>query len=260
MPRRHQGTCSLRSMLLVFCAAGCATGNGMRSAERFATDDSSMLVTAQLHQPLTTERSQAGDHFTLELLDPVVGRDGHELIGRGAVIEGVVRGARKPGVGNDGRFELELIGVRVPDEGLVPLEGEVADAPVEASSRLGRGLVGGLAGAAAGSGVGLGIDSDSAGTVVGSAVVGAGLGALAGTLFGPRSAEIPAGSIVTLRFPRDLRLAQPVAGNRVYTPTRPVVCTPPVGSPQDSAQPGIEPAEAAPLPVPAIERPAPSSR
>jgi hypothetical protein len=200
----------------VAAASGCAAGASARANDaRGPGEAAGALATGQLQQPLSTEASRAGDRFTVELLDPVVDADGREVIGRGALLEGIVRrDARGPAVSGLEPLTLELVGVRVPGEALLPVQAEVASAPVEGPPVWGPGLVGVLAGAAAGSGAGLAIDHDSAGTVLGSAIVGAGLGALGAVLFGPRRGTVPAGSILTLRFGGDLRRAAAVLGRR----------------------------------------------
>lgn len=212
--------CGLTSKvgLIVAAALGGAGCLGMHTSSRRLPEPApgaGTLASAQLQQPVSTDRSRAGDRFTLELLDPVVDADGREVIGRGAVLEGVVRrGGAEEAVEGLAPLSLELVGVRVAGEGLVPIHAEVAYAPVEESSGWGRGFVGAFAGATAGSGAGLVIDRDSAGTVVGSALLGAGVGALVGALLAPDDAEVPAGSILTLRFGGDLRAFRALPGAR----------------------------------------------
>lgn len=200
------------------------------------------LAVAQMHQPLSTKRSQPGDRFTAELLDPLVDGEGREHVAKGTVIEGVVQDTRTSLVAGSGAaLELGVLGVRAKGERVIPVQAEIANSPIALESAWGRSTLGFLAGAAAGAGTGLAIDSDNTAAVVSATVVGASLGALAAWLFGRRDAELPAGSIVTLRLTEDFAVAEkeePVPGPRpASTTVTPCDCRsqaprPPAASPR----------------------------
>jgi hypothetical protein len=199
--------------LVLGACAGCARGAYVRPGDgalvRAAPPDAvpaGTLAAAQVQQPLSTATSRPGDRFTASLLDPLVDGSGREVVARGAVLEGlVVRTDASSRAGDPGGFELSLLGVRSPGEGLVALPLEVARAPVALESRWRRGVFGALGGAAAGAGAGLAIDREQSGAVLSATLVGAGLGALAAALLGKREAELPSGSVLTLRVREDLR-------------------------------------------------------
>lgn len=204
--------------LAAVLAGGCARGAYLRpgaGAVPPAEPDAvprGTLAAAQLGQPLSTARSRVGDRFTLELLDPLADGDGREVVGRGATLEGVVRGAGPSrGAGDAAHLELEVLGVRTGGEGLVGLSAEVAAGPLSLESAWRRDVVATLTGAAVGAGAGLAIDRDRSAVVLGSTLVGAGLGALLSYVVGGREAELAAGSILTLRITEELRLSHPVA-------------------------------------------------
>ncbi len=179
------------------------------------------LASAQLVQPLSTAKSHPGDRFTLELLDPLTDGEGRQVVGRGAIVEGVVHEVNASRAAGEGaRLDLSVLGVQSPGEGVVPIPAEVASAPFTQGSGLLRGLSSGLLGAAAGAGTGLALDHQQASVVVGAAVVGAGVGVLLSYLFGSRETALPAGSVVTLRLTRDWRLAHPVATGESPPPCR----------------------------------------
>jgi hypothetical protein len=181
-------------------------------AEEAETVGAGTLASAQVKQPISTATSHPGDRFTAELLDPLIDGSGREVVGRGAVLQGVVRGTSRSVIaGSSAGLQLQILGVESPGEGLVQLPVEVADTPVELNSGFGREALGALAGIAVGAGAGIAIDKDRSGVVLGSALVGAGLGALVTYVFGTREATLPSGSVVTLRMVRPLHLAQPVA-------------------------------------------------
>lgn len=178
------------------------------------------LAGAQLTQTLSTSRSRPGDRFTVQLLDPLVDGTGEEVIGRGAVLEGVVVDADTSAMAGDAaQLDLRILGVRRAGEGVEALPLEVASTPIELQGTVGRSTLGGLAGAAVGAGTGLAIDREEAGLVLGAALIGAGVGALATYLFAPRDAELPSGSILNLRVREDMVVTRPVAGNRDYRRT-----------------------------------------
>ncbi len=167
---------------------------------------SGALLEAQLQQPLSTATSRPGDRFTLELLAPVIDTDGQARIGRGALIEGEVAALERSSMAGDpARISLRLEGVRTQREGLVSMPIQVASGPVGFRPTWRRDAIVGLAGLGAGIGTGLAIDHDSSGLVLGSALLGAGVGLLGSLLFWPREAEIPAGSVMTLRVAEDWR-------------------------------------------------------
>ncbi len=187
------------------------------------------LVSAQLRQPLSSTKSRSGDRFTMELLDPLTDGAGREVVGRGAVLEGVVgRTTAAEPAKPSSRLPLSIVGVESPGEGVLSLPAEVESAPVETPSGLGRYALWGLAGAAAGAGAGVGIDRQHASVVIGSTLVGLGVGALLSFVFAPRQARIPSGSILTLRLTRDWRAAHPVATAESPPPCR-LPSPPPLG-------------------------------
>lgn len=191
------------------------------------------LAVAQMHQPLSTNQSQPGDRFTAELLDPLVDGEGREHVAKGTVVEGVVQDTRTSVIAGSGAaIELGVLGVRAKGERVIPVQAEVASSPIALQSSWGRSTLGFLAGAAAGAGTGLAIDSNNTAAVVSATVVGASVGALAAWLFGRRDAELPAGSIVTLRLTEDFAVAEreePVPGPRpARTTAKPCECRPPM--------------------------------
>jgi hypothetical protein len=207
------------------------------------------LASAQINQKLSTETSRAGDRFTVELLDPLLDGNGQEVVARGAIVDGVIRGTKRSRTaGESAELDLQLIGLEQPGETVLPAPLEIAQTPVELTSVIAREVAGGVIGAAAGAGVGVGINSNSAGVVVGSTFIGLGLGVLAGYVFGLRDAELPVGSVVTLRLTHDFHLDHPVAAawSRPYRPSEAAASTPtpapapetrPVTAPVPAGQP-----------------------
>jgi len=193
------------AVLAAGCAHAAASGAGAETAAAPDQVPAGTLAAAQLRQPLFTGRSRPGDRFTADLLDPLVDARGREVAPRGTVVEGEI-GAR-----DAGGTRLRVTGLRREDEAPLPFPAEVVQAPEERPSALRRGLFGALAGAAAGAGAGLAADRQSGAVVGGASLVGAGVGALAGWLFGRGDAEIPAGSVLTVRVTQPFGSPAPAA-------------------------------------------------
>lgn len=204
--------------LCVLSCVACASAPKVRPVEvpRAAGPSDAVapgtLVVAQLRQPISTARSQPGDRFSAELLDPMFDGRGELVVPPGAIVEGVVGGGSKSRIAGDtAEFKLDVTGVRVPGANLVPMQLEVAETEAQLQPVWGRSVLGALAGGAAGLGTGLAIDNDDSIVVTSSALIGAGVGAIAAYIFGPREAEIPAGSIMTFRLTRPFADSDAVA-------------------------------------------------
>lgn len=235
-------------LLAGFASTGCTRAAQVRTmrpeplppTERDAVP-SGTLTTAQLRQSLSTSRSREGDRFTAELLEPLVDAEGREWVGRGAVVEGVVQRTDASSIAGDrAALDVAVLGLRSPGVGLIPIEAEVAQAPVTLEPVWRRSFLGGVAGAAAGSGVALALD-DRSGVVLGAALVGAGVGALASWFFGRRDAELPSGSVMTLRLTQELRLDRPIDPRAIVRA--------PVREDTRGAEPVRPQGETAPLPA-----------
>ena len=217
----HRTLSMWRLMLIgVLGAAACARGAYVRTEHAPVPVTASppeavpagTLVVGELRQPLSTNMNRPGDRFTVELLDPLVDQQGNEVIGRGAVIEGVVvRADHSSRAGNSAGLDLQIVGFQRQGSPGLPISAEVSNSPITLQSGVGREVLSGLAGAAVGAGAGIAIDKDRSGVVLGSALIGAGVGALLAYVFGSRDAELPAGSIMTLRMTKDLQITPPVA-------------------------------------------------
>jgi hypothetical protein len=225
---RRGGRARLLLAVAAMLPAACAhAGAGAAAAGPASPPDmvpTGTLASAELRQPLSTERSHAGDRFTADLLDPLVDETGRELAPRGAVVEGELGPM-------GGRLRLQIRRLREPDAVPVPFAAEVVQLPESRPSALRRGLLGALAGAAAGAGTGLAADAQSGAVVGGSAVVGAGVGALVGWLLsGSGPVEVPAGSVLTMR------LTQPFGPGPVVRRAEPAE-RPAPSAPPDAATP-----------------------
>jgi hypothetical protein len=229
MPRALRGTAEIRIALVtaaILASGACATVRPMTGPSTLwhptsaDTVPAGTLLSAQTRQPLSTADSHVGDRFTAELLDPLVGGTGQQLLPRGTLVTGVVKNAtRSNGLGSRPTLELQVVGLEPRGEPMVSAPLEFAESPGELTSVTGRTIVGGLAGAAVGAGAGLGINHNQAGVVVGSTFIGLGLGAVAAYFFGPRDAVVPAGSILTLRVMRDLTWTKSIATNQTSKDT-----------------------------------------
>lgn len=158
------------------------------------------LVTAQMRESLSTERSRTGDRFSAELLDPLYDDAGEEVLPRGAVLEGVVEQVAASNLLHPTpKLQLGVTGVRVGDTPSIPLPLEVADVQARTDSRWVGGLVGAVTGLALGSVTALIVDGSQGSVVAGATLAGLGLGSLLGAWSLRRDAYVPSGAVLTLR-------------------------------------------------------------
>jgi hypothetical protein len=157
-----------------------------------------------LNQRISTETSRVGDRFTVTVLDPLVAENGDVAIPAGTVVSGTVA-ALDPSdhVGEQAsvvlRFDTIAVGGRA-----VPIDAMIAEADVKQSRK--------------GSTVAKGAGAGAVGGALLGAILGGGSGALKGGLAGAAAgtaislgtgdvqAELPAGTVVTLRIESPLML------------------------------------------------------
>jgi len=160
------------------------------------------VLQARLNAPIGTEHSRPGDRFTVTVLDNLVADTGRVVVPAGAIITGVVTELHESGhVGEQASIGLAFDRLDAYDRSY-PIAAEVVATNVEQHREGGdvaRGAgVGALAGAALGAILGGGSGALKGG------LVGAAGGTLIGLGAGDVQAELPAGSVMTLR------LVQPV--------------------------------------------------
>jgi hypothetical protein len=159
----------------------------------------------RIDQSINVKTSRAGDRFTGELVEPIVGSDGSAIVPRLTPVKGIVDAAHKRG-----RFK----GASLLELRLTSLTLNGTDYPLQtrdlAERKKGKGrrtaaFIGG------GSGLGMlvgGVASGGVGLLVGG-LAGGGAGAAAAGFTGNRDLDIPAESIVHFKLAEDLVVTQP---------------------------------------------------
>jgi hypothetical protein len=157
-------------------------------------------LTIRIDQRLSVKSNRAGDGFTGELVDPVMGDNNNELVPKGARVAGIVDVSHRRGHFK-GRSSLELrlteltmngVHYSLTTRDLVSTKkgkGKRSTALIAGGAGLGM-LVGGLA-------------SGGTGVAVGG-LVGGGAGTAVAGLTGNRDIDIPAESIMHFRLTDDL--------------------------------------------------------
>jgi hypothetical protein len=157
-------------------------------------------LTIRINQHISVKTSHAGDRFTGEVVEPVVGRGDHVVIPKGAPVNGVVVASHRRGhFKGSSILELRLT--------YITLNGTryALDTSDLTQTKKGKGkrsaaIIGG--GAGAGMLIG-GIATGGVGLLVGG-LVGGGGGTLLSGLTGNRDIEIPAESIVRFKLADNL--------------------------------------------------------
>ena len=161
-------------------------------------------LTIRIDQRISVKKSHAGDTFTGEIVDPVLGGDNSVLVPKNALVGGVVDESHRRGHFK-GRSLLEL---RLTSLTLYGTQYQLTTRDL-AESKRGKGrrsaaMIGG------GSGLGMlvgGVATGGVGLVVGG-LVGGGAGTAAAGLTGNRDLVIPAESIVHFRLADELVVGQ----------------------------------------------------
>jgi len=157
-------------------------------------------LTIRINQRISVKTSRAGDRFTGEIVDPVLTRDNHVLVPKGAPVGGVVDASHRRGHFK-GRSLLELRLTSLTLDGTrYPLATRDLARSKKGKGKRSAALIGG------GAGLGMlvgGVASGGTGLLIGG-LAGGGAGTAAAGLTGNRDIEIPAGSIVRFKLAEDL--------------------------------------------------------
>jgi hypothetical protein len=158
----------------------------------------------QLDQALGTKHSRVGDRFTGTVRQDIRAADGSVVVPSGAVVSGVVSQLKTSGhTGEQAAIGLAFQSIAVGGRAL-PLAANVVDAKVE-TSRSGKGVARGAGGGALAGGVIGAILGGGSGALKGG-LVGAAGGTLIGLGTGDVQAELPAGTVMTLRTTQPINL------------------------------------------------------
>jgi len=161
-------------------------------------------LTIRINQRISVKTSRAGDRFTGEIAEPVVGRNDQVVIPRGAHVEGIVDAAHRRGHFK-GRSILSLRLTELTLNGQqYPLDTRDLSQTKKGKGKRSAAFIGG------GAGLGMlvgGVASGGVGLLVGG-LVGGGAGTALGGLTGNRDIEIPSESIVRFRLADDLVVQQ----------------------------------------------------
>lgn len=165
------------------------------------------LMTVELDQTLSTKRSRVGDRFTARVTTPLVAADGRVVVPRGAVVSGTVTGL------DDSDHLGDIAAIRIYFDRLMlrgrtyPFEAEVVDTDVRLEPEDRRRIAERAAlGAAAGAALGAIISGGELEEILLGGALGAGLGTIISLGVGDVEAALPAGSAMTLRTTRTVRL------------------------------------------------------
>jgi len=157
-------------------------------------------LTIRIDQRISVKTSRAGDKFTGEVVAPVLGSDGNQVVPKGTPVGGAVIVSHKRGHFK-GASELELRLTSLTLNGTeYPLTTKALLDTKKGKGKRSSGIIGG------GAGLGMlvgGVATGGVGLVVGGLVGGGGGTAIAG-LTGNRDIEIPAESIVHFKLADDL--------------------------------------------------------
>jgi hypothetical protein len=158
----------------------------------------------RVDQRISVKTSHAGDTFSGEVVDPVVGSDGNMLVPKGTVVGGVVDAAKKRGHFK-GASELDLRLTSMTLDGTkYPLRTADLSQHKKGKGKRSAAMIGG------GAGLGMligGIASGGTGLLLGG-LAGGGAGTAAAGLTGNRDLEIPAESVVHFKLSEDVVLQQ----------------------------------------------------
>lgn len=163
------------------------------------------MLTVQLDQNLSTDRSRVGERFTATVTEPLVAQSGEVAVPRGSRVSGVITGlspsanARQPAAV---RLNFDRLEVRGRSH---PFAADVVETNVRArydERRIARDA--GI-GALAGAGLGAVLGGSLRDALIGGAL-GAGVGSIISLGFGTVDAEIPAGSVMTLQTTQQVSL------------------------------------------------------
>ena len=165
-----------------------------------ATIPAGTTLAIRMDQRINVKTSRAGDTFTGEIVDPVVGSDNRMLVPKGAQVGGVVDMSHRRGHFK-GRSTLELRLTSLTLNGTqYPLATPDIVRSKKGKGRRSAGMIGG------GAGLGMlvgGVATGGVGLLVGG-LVGGGAGTAAAGLTGNRDIDIPAESIVHFKLADDL--------------------------------------------------------
>ena len=154
----------------------------------------------RIDQRISVKASRAGDTFTGEIVDPVLGGDNHVLVPKGALVGGVVDVSHRRGhFKGSSLLELWLTSLTM-DGKQYPLDTRDTARSKKGKGRRSAALIGG------GTGLGMlvgGLATGGTGLVVGG-LVGGGAGTAAAGLTGNRDIDIPAETIVHFKLSDDL--------------------------------------------------------
>jgi hypothetical protein len=157
-------------------------------------------LTIRIDQRISAKGSHAGDRFTGEVVNPVLGSDGGALVPKGSPVGGVVAVAHKRGhFKGSSLLELRLTSLTLNGMQYPLTTRDVAERKKGKGKRT-AGMIGG------GAGLGMlvgGIATGGVGLVVGG-LVGGGAGTAAAGMTGNRDLNIPAESIVHFTLAEDL--------------------------------------------------------
>lgn len=159
----------------------------------------------RVDQHISVKTSRAGDQFTGEVVQPVLGSDNSVLVPKGAPVRGRIDASHKRGhFKGSSLLELRLTSMTLNGTEY-PLETRDVARSKKGKGRRSAGLIAG------GSGLGMlvgGLASGGVGMLVGG-LAGGGAGTAAAGLTGNRDIEIPAESIVRFTLADDLVVQQP---------------------------------------------------
>lgn len=157
-------------------------------------------LTIRIDQSISVKHSHAGDTFTGEVVDPVVGSDGNVLVPKGTPVGGVVAVSHRRGhFKGSSLLELQLTSLTL-NGSQYPLTTRDMAERKKGKGKRSAAMIGG------GAGLGMlvgGLATGGVGLVVGG-LVGGGAGTAAAGLTGNRDLDIPAESIVHFTLADDL--------------------------------------------------------
>ena len=170
-----------------------------------ATIPAGTSLAIRIDQRISVKTSRAGDRFTGEFVEPIVGNDNSVLVPKGARVDGVVVVAHKRGhFKGSSLLELRLTALTVNGTEY-PLATRDLARTKKGKGRRSAGFIGG------GAGLGMlvgGLASGGVGLAVGG-LVGGGAGTAVAGLTGNRDIDMPAESVVHFKLAEDLVVMQP---------------------------------------------------
>lgn len=162
-------------------------------------------LTIRIDQRISVKTSHAGDTFTGEIVDPVLGANGNVTIPKGTPVEGVVDVSRRGGhFKGASRLDLRLTALTLNGT-TYQLQTADVQRRKKGKGKRSAGIIGG------GSGLGMlvgGLTHGGVGLLVGG-LVGGGAGAAGAAFTGNRNLDIPAESIVRFKLADELVIQPP---------------------------------------------------